>query len=177
MKKRYMEPKNHKSIDKYKFKKIYVNSREFNGYVGFINIRHVTNVWHVPRKNGKKECILNSGYNWIVFYPENEKYAITVLCNNKKEVVEWYFDMVKSFGIEDGMPYMYDLYLDLVITRKGEVYILDEDELLEAVKINDITEEDYKMAHDTLDMLLKKYDNGNNIDDLIDLTDKYIGEL
>ena len=72
---------------------------------------------------------------------------------------------------------MYDLYLDLVITRKGEVYILDEDELLEAVKINDITEEDYKMAHDTLDMLLKKYDNGNNIDDLIDLTDKYIGEL
>ena len=177
MKKRYMEPINHKSIDKYNFKKIHVNSNEFTGYVGFVNIKHVKNVWHVPRKNGKTECILNSGYKWLEFYPNNEKYAITALCNNRKEVVEWYFDMVKDFGIEDGMPYMNDLYLDLVITRKGEIYILDEDELLEALQTKDITKKDYDMAYETMNMLLKKYDNGKNIDELVDLTNKYLGEF
>lgn len=177
MKKRYMEPRDAKVIDDYEFHKKYVETKEFKGFVGSIKIKHALDEWYVPRKDGGQECILKSGYRWIKFYPEGEKYAITALCNENEEIVEWYFDMVKNLGVEDGMPYMDDLYLDLVITKGGDVYILDEDELLEAVESKDITEDDYKMAHQTLDMLLEKYDNGKKIDELVYLTNKYLGEL
>ena len=177
MKKRYMDPKNHKAIADYKFNKMYVDTKEFTGYVGSLRIKHTVDDWYVSRDDGTQECILKSGYRWLMFYPDNAKYAITALCNENEDIIEWYFDMVKTLGVEDGMPYMDDLYLDLVITKKGEIYILDEDELLEAVETKDITEDDYKMAHNTLDMLLEKYDNGKKIDELVYLTNKYLGEL
>ena len=177
MKKRYMETKDHKTIDKYEFKKRYVDSKEFKGYIGFIDIKHALEEWHVPRKDGKKECILKSGYKWLEFYPVDEKYAITALCDENYEVIEWYFDMVKEFGIENDLPYMIDLYLDLVITPNGDIYILDEDELQEALENKDITENDYKLAHNTLDVLLQKYDNGKKIDGLKHLTDRYLKEF
>lgn len=177
MKKRYMEVRDHKVIDNYEFHKKYVDTKEFKGYVGLINIKHTLDDWYVPRDDGSQVCILKAGYKWLEFYPDNEKYAITAICDENNQLVEWYFDMIKEFGIEDEMPYMMDLYLDLVITPKEEIYVLDEDELLEAVEKKDITEDDYKMAHKTLDMLLEKYDNGKNISELIDLTNKYLGEF
>ena len=177
MKKRYIEPIGHKSIDDYKFKKMYIDTDEFKGHVGCTDIKHVLNEWHVQRDDGTKECILKSGYKLITLYPDDSKYAITAFYNEKKEIIEWYFDMVKEFGEENGLPYMMDLYLDLVITKSGEVYILDEDELLDAVKTNDITKKDYELAHNTLDMLLEKYDNGNNISELRNLTNQYLGDF
>ena len=164
-------------MEKYDFKKKYVDTKEFNGYVGIVDVKESTEEWLVPREDNTQECILKSGFKWLEFYPDNEKYAITAIINEENRVVEWYFDMVKDFGIEDGMPYMDDLYLDLVITPRGEVYVLDEEELQEAVDKNDITKADYKQAHDTLDMLLAKYDNGNNIKELEYLTDKYLKEF
>lgn len=177
MKKRYMEPKNHKAINTYDFNKIHVDTKEFKGYIGSIRVKNSTEDWYVPREDGTQICILKSGYRWLEFYPDNEKYAITAICDENENVIEWYFDMVKSLGVEDGMPYMQDLYLDLVITPNNEIYILDEDELQEAVDIKDITLDDYKLAHKTLDMLLEKYDNGKDISKLEYLTNKYLGEL
>ena len=177
MKKRYMETRDHKSIDKYEFKKKYIENKEFKGYIGFVNIINSLKEWYVPRQDGTEECILRSGYKWLELYPIDEKYAITALCDEECNVIEWYFDMIKEFGIENDMPYMIDLYLDLVITPQGDIYILDEDELKEALENNDITEDDYKLAHNTLDMLLKKYDNGKKINELKELTNKYLKEF
>jgi len=172
-----MEIRDHKVVDKYEFNKKYVNTKEFKGYVGLVEVKHTTEEWNVPREDGKQVCILKSGYKWLEFYPDDEKYAITAICDENNKLVEWYFDMVKSFGIEDGMPYMNDLYLDLVITPEGKIYVLDEDELLEAVEKKDITQSDYQLAHKTLDMLLEKYDNGNNTSELVYLTNKYLGDF
>ena len=177
MKKRYMEVRDHKVIDDYSFQKKYVDIKEFKGYVGLVNVNHTLDDWYVPRDDGSQVCILKSGFKWLEFYPDGAKHAITAIYNEEGKLVEWYFDMVKEFGMENGMPYMMDLYLDLVITPKGEIYVLDEDELQEAVQTKDITEADYQMAHQTLDMLLEKYDNGNNIVELENLTDKYLKEF
>ena len=90
--------------------------------------------------------------------------------DNKKNLIEWYFDMVKLNGIENGIPYIDDLYLDLVIRRNGKQIILDEDELEEALNEKDITKDDFDMAYRTMREIQNKY--GDNLDDLIELTNK-----
>ena len=80
-------------------------------------------------------------------------------------------------GNENGMPYMLDLYLDLVITPQGETYILDEQELEDALKINDITQTDFDNAYKTLNNLLEKYHHGNDTKYLKEISYKYLEEL
>ena len=174
MKKRYGEPINHKSIKQYDFYTEYITTKEYKGHISLIDINKVKDKWFVSRKDNSQVCILDDNYKWLIFHPDNQKYAITALYDQNNKIIEWYFDMVKELGEENGMPYMLDLYLDLVITPENEIYVLDEDELLQAVKDKDITNEDYKLAHNTLDFLLKKYDNGNDIKSLQEISDKYL---
>ena len=54
-------------------------------------------------------------------------------------MVEVYCDMTKGAGIEENVPYIEDLYLDIVFTDEMEEYDLDEDELEEALNTNKIT--------------------------------------
>lgn len=76
------------------------------------------------------------------------------MMNGKEEVVVWYIDMIAEQGIDaDGIPYFYDLYLDLVIYPDGTVLVDDRDELEEALKEGDISEKQYRLALDTADYL------------------------
>lgn len=174
MKRRFAEPKNHKSIKEYDFKTEYIKNEIYDGYVSVSKIKKVEEDWFVPRDDETEVCILANNYTWIMLYPKNQKYAITAMYDENNQIIEWYFDMVKNIGIENGIPYIDDLYLDLVITKDGETYILDENELQEALDNNDITKEDFDTAYETLKILLEKFDNGKNIKELHMLTDKYI---
>ena len=40
---------------------------------------------------------------------------------------------------DQGVPWFDDLYLDVVVVKNGEVFLLDEDELEDALGRNDIT--------------------------------------
>ncbi len=102
-------------------------------------------------------CIKDNGYEWFLIYPENDNYVLSIMFNNKKEIIEWYFDVSKEVGLEDGIPYEDDLYLDLVVEPNGEKIILDEDELFDALNKNDIIKEDVDFAYDVLNKLIKKY--------------------
>lgn len=177
MKKRFAEPKNHKCIQEYDFKMKHIDIKDFKGYVGLIDIKKVKEEWHVPRENGELECILAKNFKWLLFYPDKSDNAITTIFNDKKEIVEWYIDVVKEMGNEDGMPYMLDLYLDLVITPRGETYILDEQELEDALKTKDITQTDFDNAYKTLNNLLEKYHHGNDTKYLKEISYKYLEEL
>ena len=177
MKKRFAEPKNHKAIEEYDFKMKHIDIKDFRGYVGLINIKKVKDEWYVPRKDGELECILANNFKWLFFYPDKSDNAITTFFNDRNEIVEWYIDVVKEMGNENGMPYMMDLYLDLVITPNGETYILDEEELEEALKTNDITQTDFDNAYRTLNNLLEKYHHGNDIKYLEEISYRYLDEL
>ena len=80
---------------------------------------------------GKEECIFANNYKWLEIYPDNEKYAITVMYDNNNNLIEWYFDMIKSGGTENGIPYINDLYLDYVIKEDGKEVILDENDFVD----------------------------------------------
>ena len=68
-----------------------------------------------------------------------------------------YIDMIDNQGIdEDGVPFFYDCYLDLVVYPDGYVKVDDRDELDEALENADINKEQYNRALDTADKLVKE---------------------
>ena len=162
MKRRYA----YKEDDNYKILKI--DESFFDGYSVLLKLSNVDKPLIV--NNGDTSiCIKDNDYTWIEVYPNNGNYAITIMYDDKGNLIEWYFDISKSVGIEDGIPYEDDLYLDLIITPDGEEIVIDEDELLEAKEEGKISQEDVDLAYSTLKLLEEKY--VNNIDELNKITD------
>lgn len=154
------------------YEQIRVDEDFFKGYACSLKLQNIENPLVV--NNGKETvCIKDNDYEWIEVYPENGKYAITIMFDDNNNLIEWYFDISKNVGIENGIPYEDDLYLDMVITPNGEKLVIDEDELLEARDKGDITQEDVDSAYQTLSELEEKY--VNNIQELIKLTN-YLNE-
>ena len=122
--------------------------------------------------------LMDNGYYLIEIVPKNKNYALRIFLNDQKEPVEYYIDITKENGIDKDtkIPYFIDLYLDIIIQNNGEVNIIDEDELKDALKNSDITEDDYQLAHCVKENLLKEIDENNN--DLINLDYmKYLKEM
>lgn len=121
---------------------------------------------------------MDNGYYLIEIVPKNKNYALRIYLNDQKEPVEYYIDITKENGIDKDtkIPYFIDLYLDIIIQNNGEVNIIDEDELKDALKNSDITEDDYQLAQCVKENLLKEIDENNN--DLINLDYmKYLKEM
>lgn len=141
----------------------------FKGYVCYTKMKDVKPLFV---NNGVEEiCVKNNGFEWLEVYPDNSNYAITIMFDDKTNIIEWYFDISKEIGIENGIPYEDDLYLDMVITPDGQELILDEDELKEACEEGKITQEDVKMAYQVLEELENKY--AHNFDYLVDFTKRF----
>ena len=139
----------------------------FTGYACYVKIQDVKNPLIVP--NGDKNiCIIDENYEWLELYPDNGHYALTIMYDDNSNLIEWYFDISKEIGLENGIPNEDDLYLDLVVEPDGTKRILDEEELLNALNNKEITESDCKLAYQTLKMLEEKY--VNNFNELIELT-------
>lgn len=67
--------------------------------------------------------------------------------DNNKKPLEYYFDICKNNGLDVNslVPFYDDLYLDITVLD-GNINILDEDELEEALYEGDITVEDYELV-------------------------------
>lgn len=88
---------------------------------------------------------------------------MTAVINEKGKIVQWYYDITLSNGLtEDGIPYFDDLYLDVIVLPNMKVYILDEEELLQELITNEITEGDFKLATTELNRLHASLTDGNN---------------
>lgn len=154
------------------YKQIRVDEDFFKGYACLLKLQNIEKPLIV--NNGRETiCIRDNNYEWIEVYPENGKYAITIMFDDNNNLIEWYFDISKNIGIENGIPYEDDLYLDMIITPNGERIVIDEDELLEARDKGDITQVDVDSAYQTLRELEEKY--VNNIQELVKLTN-YLSE-
>lgn len=86
---------------------------------------------------------------------------MTSMFDDKGEIVEWYIDICKNQGVTDqGVPWFDDLYLDIVVLQNGEVFLLDEDELDEALSRGHITVKDYDMATESAREVLHVINSG-----------------
>lgn len=146
-----------------------IDEEFFKGYVAFVKIKDVQNPLIV--NDGEKDvCIKDNDYEWFEVYPDNEHYVITIMFDDKNNLIEWYFDISKEVGIEDGIPYEDDLYLDMVLAPDGRVFILDEDELQDALNKKEILQSDVDLAYNTLNVLKNRYTN--NLSELKELTNR-----
>ena len=153
MKKRLANNVNGGNLDYYQNR---IDTDDFKGYVCLLDIHEVEKAWFA-NCDGHEVCFLDTNYKWLEIYPDNENYSITVMYDENYKLIEWYFDIVKNIGLENNIPYIDDMYLDLVVRPNKEYLVLDEDELYDALNKNEITKDDVDIALKTLDKLIKKY--------------------
>ena len=171
MKKRFAnEPNN--GINEYYQERI--ENEIFKGYACHVKMKDVEKPL-IVNDSDSFICILNTNYEWLEIYPEDEKYAITVMYDDKKNLIEWYFDIARETGIEKGIPYEDDLYLDIVITPDKKFILLDEEELQEAFNKSEVTKEEINMAYSIVDKIKDEY--YENFEKLNNLTINLYNEL
>ncbi|WP_400242147.1 DUF402 domain-containing protein [Niallia sp. JL1B1071] len=96
--------------------------------------------------NQQAVCILDDGYMWLHQYPLHKNHSITTMFNADGDIVQWYIDICLENGIDNNAPWMDDLFLDIIVLPSKEVFLLDEDELEEALRERAISKEQYDLA-------------------------------
>ena len=172
LKKRYADGRNKANhILESDFKNIRVDNEEFKGNISLLAIKKVRKEWRI---DVEKRCILANNYNWLEIYPDGKQYCITAMFDDKDKIAEWYFDIAKEVGEENGIPYEDDLYLDVVIVPDGRIHVLDEDELKSAYDRKEVSKEEYEMAYKVANEIIEKGKNKNYLDELTKFTTKYL---
>lgn len=110
------------------------------------------------------EKLIDNNYYLLELVPKNENYSMRVFFNDKKELLQYYFDISLGNGLdeESKIPYYDDAYNDIIITD-GVVEIVDEDELEEAYSNNKITKEDYELVKKITKNLYEEINNKQNV--------------
>ena len=171
LKKRYADRHVGKKSRKTEQKIISVCDDFFTGDIYFYHFFDVIEKILIP--NGK--TIIDNDYKWLEFYDYSSKIKLTAIYDEKNEIIEWYFDIAREIGKDNGIPYEDDLYLDVVVTPKREIILLDEDELKEAYNKREMTKEEYENAYKEAEELMSKLKN--NINKLKEYTDKYLKRM
>lgn len=175
MKRKIADRPNWARIIQKRYYQEFIQDDVFEGHVSLLFLDQVREPVHV--KYGSREvCIVDHRYWWLMFFPENASYCLTVMIDGNMEIKQWYFDIVRSIQFtEEGVPVIEDLYLDVVVLPNGEHYILDEDELIAAYEEGEIDKNDYTLAKDALENLRVSIECKENL--LINHTERYIEQL
>lgn len=168
MKKRYAVLHIRERGTNFKYKNIHATEESFTGDIYFYHFTEEVKKFVIP--NGR--CILDNDYKWLEFYDYNSKVKLTAFYDDSNRIVEWYFDIAREIGKENGLPYEDDMYLDVLVTDIGEIILLDEDELKEALDEKIITKEEFESAYKDADGLIDRLQNKKQ--ELQNFTDKYL---
>ena len=173
MKRKYADYPNWERILKKEYKKRYFDNNDFKGNISLLTAVKVKEKLVV----GDNFVIIDDGFKWLEIYPEdNKNIAISVCINNKNEFLEWYFDIAKDSGLtEQGIPYIDDLYLDVIFTPTGEIRIIDQEELQEALDQKIITQKEFDLAYKVANSLINQLQGKK--EEIIKFTRKYFDIL
>ncbi|TLS50292.1 DUF402 domain-containing protein [Paenibacillus antri] len=162
MKRKFADRPNWSRIIKKSYTGIEVHEDSFHGRLGYLLLDEVRDQLWVTY-GSKRLCIVDNGYVWLQHFPKNGKYVLTSTFDDQGELVQGYFDIVKNVGVTvEGIPYCDDLFLDVVALPSGETYTLDEDELIEALKQDRISQEDFDFAYLAATELTKEIEENRN---------------
>ncbi|MGN8842967.1 DUF402 domain-containing protein [Niallia sp. HCP3S3_B10] len=145
VKRKFGNHKGWKRILEKHYAQTFIITDEFTGYLSlFHSIKVAESV--TKRYNQKEVCILDDGYMWLHQYPLKKNHSITTMFNGDGEIVQWYIDICLEHGTENNVPWMDDLFLDIVVLPSKEVLLLDEEELEDAYRNRTISKEQYDLA-------------------------------
>lgn len=170
MKRKYADYPNWEKVLKKEYKNRYFNNDDFKGNISLLT---AVKVKEKIISSDDNVLLLDDGFKWLEFYPEtNKNIAVSVCINNKNEFLDWFFDIAKDSALtKDGIPYIDDLYLDLIMTPTGDIRMVDQEELQEALDKKIITQEDFDLAYEVANKLINQLDG--KINKVIEFTKKY----
>jgi predicted RNA-binding protein associated with RNAse of E/G family len=134
-----------KRVLKRKYSQTYLDTEEFKGYITLLNTIKVTEPLSV-RYGEKNVCIVDNGYMWLQQFPLEKNHSVTTMFDANGDIVQWYIDICLCNGIENDIPWMDDLFLDIVLLPTGEIIEKDADEIEAALSKGIIDKSLYDLA-------------------------------
>lgn len=146
MKRKYGDRSDWKRVLEREYAQSYLETDNFKGYLSLLKIAKVKEPLYV-RYFDKNVCIVNDGYLWLQQFPFDKHHSVTTMFDEKGQIVQWYIDICYMNGVsEDNVPWMDDLFLDIVVLPSGEVIQKDSEELEEALLSGTIDKSLYNLA-------------------------------
>lgn len=145
LKRKFGDRSDWKRNDKRKYSQAFLNTKNFKGHITLLHTLSVTSPLCVSYGR-KKLCIVDDGYMWLQQFPLRKNHTVTTMFDSKGNIIQWYIDICLHYGIDNTIPWIDDLFLDIVILPTGELYVLDDDELEDALKNNIINQSLYDLA-------------------------------
>lgn len=156
MKLNYADRRNDNNILRKEFKIKDTADKKFKGKLSLIDIKDLKNNFQAKRPNGLSELVIAKDYKIMTYFPDNEKYCMSVMYNNDWKLIQWYFDINRyKCKYDSEVPYSEDLYLDVVLLPDGTYYTLDENELMDAYVNKLISKDEYDGAYSTMNRITK----------------------
>lgn len=154
MKRKRADRNDWQRVTKRRFAQLYIEDGAFKGYVSLLCIDKVTApAFRAPA--GKEFCLVDDGYKWLQHFPDGSRYALTTLIDQHDKVVRWYIDICnRHYRDEQGILWYEDLYLDIDVAPDGSMYLLDVDELDEALRLERVSSLEYEIAWREAEKLL-----------------------
>ena len=128
----------------------------FNGekfLVSLIDMKEIRSPLVVPVVN-KEVKVVDKDYKWLQILPEERKYSITVMYNEKWEKLQYYFDVNTQHYLELGNARRKDIYLDVLALPDGQYELVDEKDIHRALKNNKITKADKDKAYSVAEHIM-----------------------
>jgi predicted RNA-binding protein associated with RNAse of E/G family len=145
-----------KRILKSHFTTAYLDTPEYKGYITLYCMDAVTSPLVVEYFQ-RKIRIADAGYAWLKQFPDGEHFTVTTHYDAGARIVLWYIDICLRTGAgQDGIPWMDDLYLDLVVSPAMKVKVKDAHELLDARESGDISAAEFELAWRVADRLTER---------------------
>ncbi|MFT8362832.1 MAG: DUF402 domain-containing protein [Sporolactobacillus sp.] len=100
---------------------------------------------------GTRTKTVDQHYSWLQLFPSHSaRYVLTAMFNEKKQLVQCYFDVIDRIGEDEtGILWFDDLYLDIILFPNHDLYLVDQEELTEALDEGIINQEKYNRAWQT----------------------------
>lgn len=149
------------SVLKRRYAQTYLESEGFKGHITLLELGKVSKPLFVKYYENNV-CIVENGYLWLQHFPSDRHHSLTTVFDVKGQVVQWYIDICYQNGIsEENVPWMDDLFLDIVVLPTGEVLQLDDEELEEAFLNGTIDKSLYNIAKQEADLINHQIKEGN----------------
>lgn len=100
---------------------------------------------------GTRTKTVDRDYSWLQLFPSGAaQYVVTAMFDEKRQLVQCYFDVIARKGKDSAAILWFDdLYLDLILFPNHDLYLVDQDELTEALDEGIIDQEKYAQAWQT----------------------------
>ena len=151
---------------------VYGNQKGIASLLKFQNVSDPTQVHY----NFKDATIVDNGYTWVQIALENANFWIKAMYDENNNLIEIYVDVSKQNIFDDmSNPKYDDMFLDIVIPVKGNIYQMDEMDLMKAFRENLLSEYEYKKAKLVAKALVSYFEQ--NRQQLLDLLTRLKYEL